>query len=1180
MRKVHLLVAVALGLFSVELSAQTAFLLPGPNGTNTTVTVLTVTPFTQIATLNATMTATNVLSRADGSEYYIISNAASNTVMTTTSALGSVQTLASLGAAATAAVRTPDGQKILIAAGNLWVINTANDTLANPSGINVGGTAVDVASSIDSTRAFVLVNTGTGFILNAIDLRSLQSAATLQIGGQPSGVVVGPNGLVYVGTSNALLEIDPTTLSVRNTIVTNGLPGKLSFTPDGSLGVAVNQTPVTALALFVFDLNAKAVSATTSFFTTTVIPNPLSQIFVVSTTRALAYSSTGQTLYSIQLNPQSASPFQQAAAGQVSLVAATNDFANTTGSPAGTHTTTKYLLYVSSGVLYEYDIAANQIVGQVSISGTVGALAIATPANTAGFPVSVLAYGDQQTVPLGGNSAPLVVRAVDANGKPVVGVGVTFSTSSAATLSVHSGITNDDGQVAVTVTAPSVAGQIQVLANVGSGLSYTFTVNVGGTSGGGGGGGGGGGTGTPAGLTILNGQGALIPGGAALSGNPTDATMAVLYSDSKGNPIPGANITFNQTAGAGSLQCAVSSTIVFTCSQTSTASMTVTTDSNGIARADYLTSVVLPSNVQGFNQDTVVASPTTGTAVTFYINSFPPNNPPTLNFESPSFSDILKGSAGQTLTGAVLVKVSSGLGPPIPNASLRILKPPDPTKGPSAQCAGGFALSDPTGLASCDLVLSGLTGSTTLTEEVGYLQDNSPINISVTGGVPGKINILQGNNQTGKPGQVLPQSFLAQVTDATGNPLPLIAVNWKVLNGTITLSQVSSTTDSNGKASAQGTLGNTPGTAQVQVTAGSGSSQVSATFTVTITAPIAGITLVSGNNQTTLVNTAFANPLQVNATDSTGKPVSGVPVSFTVTSGSATVATPNATTDANGNASTTVTAGGTAGAVVITANSSGFSVTFNLTVSPPGPTNVIFLNGASLQPGAAAGAIVTIQGSGLANGVNGVVLPNNVVGPLPTTLAGVTVTFNGKSAPIFSVSNVNGVQQVTVQVPYEVAGLATASVVITTPGGGSGIFTVTLQTYSPGIFTTNLFGLANQVVAIHLSDGSYVSPTNPAHRGEVIIFFVTGAGQTTPLTGTGDAGIPNQNIAANIAVGFNNAGVPYLSAQTVVGLIGVYAITLQVPSDATPGPSQPVGFIVYDNAGNSFFANSPVIPIQ
>ena len=344
-------------------------------------------------------------------------------------------------------------------------------------------------------------------------------------------------------------------------------------------------------------------------------------------------------------------------------------------------------------------------------------------------------------------------------------------------------------------------------------------------------------------------------------------------------------------------------------------------------------------------------------------------------------------------------------------------------------------------------------------------------------------------------------------------------------------------------------------------------------------AGIGAITVVSGNNQSAVVNAAFANPLVVNVTDSNGKPVANTPVTFTVTSGSASIGTASPSTDANGNATTQVTAGGTAGAVVITAKAGTFSATFNLTVVPPGPSNVVFLNGASFQPGAGAGAIVTIQGTGIAPNVNGVVTPNNIIGPLPTTLAGVSVTFNGTAAPIFSVSNVNGVQQVTVQVPYEVAGLTSASVVINTTGGGTGTFTVTLQQFSPGIFTTSLYGVQNYVVATR-ADGSFVSPSNPAHRGEIITIFVTGAGQTTPATGTNDAGVPDQSIAARIAVGFNNAGTPYISAQTVVGLVGVYAITLQVPQDTTAGSNRPVGFLVFDQAGNAYFANSPVIDIQ
>ena len=1188
MRKARLLIPAALGLFSLALNAQTLFLLPGQNGGNANSIAFSVDPFYQLLGFNAvSASAFQAFSNNDGSEYYFLSSTNTNTLISAKSQLGNIQSLYSFGAPATAAVRTPDGQRLLIAAGNLWVVNVANDSLATPSGISLGGTVIDVAASIDSRRAFALVNTGSGYVLNAVDLGQLKSVVTLAlpVNGTPSGVAVGPNGLVYVGTLNGLFEIDPTSLTVRNAIAVpaNGVVGKPSFTPDGRLAVSANQNPANGYAIFVFDITTAGKTLLSSISTTS-IPNQVTQVFVVNNSQAYAFSPTAQTLYTVQLSSQTATPFQAPSTGPITLVGTTSDLATTTGSPAGTHTTTKYLLFVSGSVLYEYDIAANQLANQISFSGTPGALSVVTPSVGAGFPTSVLAYGDQQTLSVGATSAPLTIRAVDAQGRPVVGASVTFATSdSNSTLQSHGALTNDDGLVSTTLTGSGNAGAVQVTATIGNALSYTFTVTFGSGSGGGGGGGGGGGNSSNV-LHIVSGQGVLVPTGSLIS--QLNGSMTVLYTDSNGAPIAGQPITFTNTqfSDTGSLQCAASTG----CSQQSSVLITVTTDAKGMAQADYSGGIVPPLSQTGYNQAVITAAPPSGDAVTFYVTTFPSLSTPTSNLLTPVPGVVLSGSSGQTLSGAVQVKISTFQGSPIPNVSLRILDPPNPASSPSAQCAGGFALSDATGLASCDLVLSGTTGTAHLTTAVGYSIGQYDVNISVKASLPAKIAIVQGNNQTGKPGQALAQPFIVQVTDSSGSPVVQAAVNWKVLSGTITLSQLSSVTDANGKASVQATLGNTPGTAQVQATAGAGGAALTATFAASITAPISGITVVSGSNQTALVNAAFANPLVVNVTDSAGKAVANVPVSFSVTSGSATIATPSTTTDTTGSASTRVTAGGTAGAVVITASASGFNATFNLTVSPPGPTNVVFLNGASFQfsgppPPAGTGIvspgeIVTLQGNGLAPGIIGVVTANNILGPLPTTLAGIKVTFNGTPAPIFSVVNANGVQQITVQVPYEVTGTS-ASVVITTPGGGSGTFTVQVQPYAPGIFTTNVFNLANEAVAVR-PDGSYVSPQNPAHRGEVITIFVTGAGQTTPPTGTNQSGVPAQNIAATIAVGFNNAGVPFNSATTVVGMVGVYAIQVQIPADTQPDAQVPIGFIVYDAAQNAYFANSPVIPIQ
>jgi uncharacterized protein (TIGR03437 family) len=636
---------------------------------------------------------------------------------------------------------------------------------------------------------------------------------------------------------------------------------------------------------------------------------------------------------------------------------------------------------------------------------------------------------------------------------------------------------------------------------------------------------------------------------------------------------------FNVTTGTGTLQCANGGLF---CSANGT-SLSVTTDNNGMVQADYLAPPV--NSFPGLEPATITATTTGGNSVTFFVTAFSAVRQPTIIQAPQSVLQLgvtFSGSGGQTVTGAVQVQVVDGTGKGIPNVSLRVLNPPDPTTGPSANCANVFAMSDVNGLASCDLVLGGKVGTFQMNAEAGYFADFGPFNLSVGPGAPAKANIVQGNNQSGKPGDILPLALLVQITDAFGNPSPNAPVTWKVLTaGALTLTAPTSTaTDFNGRASTRISIGNFSGTAQVQVTSGS----ASATFSVTVSVPVSGIQIVSGNSQNATVGTQFGNLLVVRVTTAQGG-VPNFPVTFAITSGVGTLSNPSATTDANGNASTNVSAGNTAGSLVITATSAGFSVTFTLTISPPGPTNVIFLNGASLQGVnppvsnvVAAGEIVTMQGNGLAPGVVGVVTATNIIGAQPLTLAGITIKFNNIPAPIFSVSNVNGVQQVTVQVPFELAGSSSATVSITTPGGGSGSFTVSVQGFAPGVFETTAFGLAHQVLAIR-PDGSYVSPANPAHLGEIIIIFVTGFGQTSPPSGTNDSGIPGQSIVAPIVVGLNGGGVGVVSAESVLGMVGVYAIAIQVPSDLVPGAQVPVGVIVYDAAGNANFAQGTVMPI-
>jgi uncharacterized protein (TIGR03437 family) len=538
------------------------------------------------------------------------------------------------------------------------------------------------------------------------------------------------------------------------------------------------------------------------------------------------------------------------------------------------------------------------------------------------------------------------------------------------------------------------------------------------------------------------------------------------------------------------------------------------------------------------------------------------------------------GSAEGTLPAGVSIKVLAPSGIGIPNVSL-ILNDGNlnPSQYPTVACNGGVVLTGANGLANCDVVFGPRVGSGTFAAMIGYTRSSETFPFTVTAGPAAVAQITQGNNQVGIPGKTLPLALVVHVTDAGGNTIVGTPVSWKVLTaGAVIISNASSTTDSAGNASATATLGSIGGVAQVQVTAGS----ASATFNLTVNIPTAGIQKISGDQQTTDINTAFTLPLTVEVVNGSGAGLPGQTVNFLVTSGTATLGSSSVTTGATGQASTTVTAGGTAGTITVSATSGSFSATFTLTAQLPGPSITSVVNGADFEKstGISPGGIATISGTEFLPGVIGLVTPDNIVGPLPITLAGLTVTFGAAAtpAPIYYVLSANGTDEVTVQVPFEVQPGSSVALTLTLADGKFTTVKVPVKPFAPGVFTTAYNGKVYPVAL--RPDGSPVSPTNPAQLGENITVYVTGLGQVSPATATGDAGVPGQSIVAQLVVGLNNGGVPLISAEYVPGSVGVYAITLQVPADTKTGPYQPLGVVVFDSANNAYYANSTYLPIQ
>ena len=90
--------------------------------------------------------------------------------------------------------------------------------------------------------------------------------------------------------------------------------------------------------------------------------------------------------------------------------------------------------------------------------------------------------------------------------------------------------------------------------------------------------------------------------------------------------------------------------------------------------------------------------------------------------------------------------------------------------------------------------------------------------------------------------------------------LPGTAVTWESLTpNTVTVVSSVNTADSFGRVSATVRLGSVSGAGQIRLRAGSAETL----FNVTASVPIATLNKISGDNQSAILNQAFANPLVV-----------------------------------------------------------------------------------------------------------------------------------------------------------------------------------------------------------------------------------------------------------------------------------------------------------------------------
>jgi len=242
------------------------------------------------------------------------------------------------------------------------------------------------------------------------------------------------------------------------------------------------------------------------------------------------------------------------------------------------------------------------------------------------------------------------------------------------------------------------------------------------------------------------------------------------------------------------------------------------------------------------------------------------------------------------------------------------------------------------------------------------------------------------------------------------------------------------------------------------------------------------------------------------------------------------------------------------------------------------PSGVITASNYGAFPAIAAATWIEIYGVNLATTRTQTWAGSDFNGiQAPAALGGTTVTVAGKPAFVYFVSPA----QVDVQVPSGIDP-GPQPVIVTTAGGVSAAFTITVKTTEPGLLAPAAFILkgGQNVVALFSGTLTYVLPvavpgivTARARAGDSITLYGIGFGPATPDTPAGQIVQQTSALQAKFQISF--AGVPatVTYAGLAPGFVGLYQFNVVVPNVAA-SDSVPLTFTLGGASGpqNLFIA--------
>jgi YVTN family beta-propeller protein len=741
--------------------------------------------------------------------------------------------------------------------------------------------------------------------------------------------------------------------------------------------------------------------------------------------------------------------------------------------------------------------------------------------NLTGAP-SQISFAQQPTdsmaaVPI---SPSVVVQVADSAGNPVSGASVTIALQENASLLLGTltATTDPNGRATFADLSVNVAGTYHLSASSGiSTISNPFQIVPSQSS------------------TLISVNGGSGQSTALATAYP--APLRALVTDSFGNPISGAPVTFTAPAsGAGG---------------SFDGSATVNSDAGGVAAAPLLT-----ANSQTGTFQVRATTPAAAAPAIFILTNVGIPASKLAFVQQPT-----DAAAGATLSPPVTVVLEDSFGNTVQTAGVPItlqLNPPASTFAPQITDANGVAT-----FAALNVNQAGTYQLLAISN--GFVSATS-LDFAIRAGAASAIRVTGGGTQSATVLTAFAQPLQVTVTDAYNNPVSgfLVSFTSTGTGASATLSLPSAITDANGVASVTAIANATAGSYSVTTSITGGSTSPS--FALTNVSGPASQIIFEQQPSNASAGVAISPAVVARVVDGGGNPVSGVPVTISLQGGSATLnGTLTGSTDANGDVRFNDLSINASGNYQLVATSGAIAkVSDSFSISAARATVVISVYDGDHQSAAAGSAY-------------GAPLKVQVQDVFGNALVGIGVTFSGPS----SGAGVSFNGPTTVNTDSH--GIATSpSLTANSQGGLVTVLATTPGAAAPATFSlTNISGGGNQLIFVQqptdTAAGQTISPAvtvqlqdssgNPLHTAGVPIAIQSNAVLQRRRLFSGNA---TQNTDASGLATFANLSIAQVGTyQLLASATGTasatsspFNIAAGVPSRIQPSAGTPQSAII------------------